>query len=85
MATTLGPRIDEMRSRGEGGDAARAGELDAIEGHAHSIGRIARSTLSVGLSPLLVGILADPFEPKFASLGAYRWVAAALAAHSAGE
>jgi hypothetical protein len=52
---------------------------DAIEGQEQAIRRIARSTLSAGLSPLLVGILADPFAPKVASLGAYRWVAAALA------
>jgi hypothetical protein len=51
-----------------------------FEGHEVSVREVVRSSRAAGVSPVLVGILADPTEPEVARLRAFGRVAATLAA-----
>jgi hypothetical protein len=63
-------------------DLAWALASDGFAGHEGSIRQVVRSARAAGVSPIVVGILADPSEPEVARLRAFGHVATALAASS---
>ena len=53
---------------------------DGVTGHEAAVREVARTARRAGVSPVLVGLLADPRQPEVARLRAYGRIAARLVA-----
>lgn len=56
-------------------------ERDGLVDHHHVVAEVAARAADAGISPVLVGVLADPAEPEVARIRAFGIVALALARH----
>jgi hypothetical protein len=80
METMTRPHTDPRLSGDHLADLAWALASDGLDAHEVSIRRVVSWARAAGVSPVVVGILADPSAPEVARLRAFGQIATALAA-----
>jgi hypothetical protein len=79
METLTRTHSDPQRAGDQLLDLAWALSSDGLDGHEGSIRQVVTAARAAGVSPVVVGVLADPSEPEVARLRAFGQVVTALA------